>query len=372
MASDLNPILDWVSVPALLAVGAVAYLFLSLMLRPGASPRIARLIAILLALVGVGVFHDWMLHSRLALQVPHILGLGPMHYYLIGPLVLALVWAVRHPQQPWRAHYWLHLLPALAFQVPRLPIYLRDGQVKAERLQRYYQAGFESAGAPAANWLSSFYSLPSWHAVIYLLIAIWMLRDQPVDEGQASRRRRRPLRLVLALVAAWLMLRGPVLALLLPQLPAEQIVPMRSVTLALLVIWMVAVALRPKLTLPKLALPDAAQARTLNAATKELVGEQRYRQADLSLAALAEYVGCSAHELSASINAHTGGNFNQWVNDLRTDEALRLLSSGDYRRRTLEKVGYDVGFNSKSSFYRAFKARCGVSPSEWLKQNQQS
>lgn len=86
-----------------------------------------------------------------------------------------------------------------------------------------------------------------------------------------------------------------------------------------------------------------------------------YTNPDLKLGELSNQIQISAHQLSQLLNDELGKNFTTYVNEFRIEEACRILS-GDYRF-TLESVAYEVGFNSKSTFFAAFKKFKGVTPS---------
>ncbi|MCE7060310.1 AraC family transcriptional regulator [Dyadobacter sp. CY343] len=103
----------------------------------------------------------------------------------------------------------------------------------------------------------------------------------------------------------------------------------------------------------------------------KLMREQSvYTNADLKLGDLSKEIQISAHQLSQLLNDELGKNFTTYVNEFRIEEACRILSS-DYRF-TLETVGYEVGFNSKSTFFVAFKKFKGVTPAVFQQQQTQT
>jgi len=48
------------------------------------------------------------------------------------------------------------------------------------------------------------------------------------------------------------------------------------------------------------------------------------------------------------------------------EEACRILSSGHNKKLKLESLRYDCGFQSKTTFYEAFKKFTGKTPTEYL------
>ena len=85
-----------------------------------------------------------------------------------------------------------------------------------------------------------------------------------------------------------------------------------------------------------------------------------YRDPDLSLHRLSNSTGFSEHHISEVLNQHLQVNFYEFVNGWRIEEAKQLLRLET--KRTVLDVAMAVGFNSKSTFYAAFKKLTGQSP----------
>ena len=94
-----------------------------------------------------------------------------------------------------------------------------------------------------------------------------------------------------------------------------------------------------------------------------------YKNPDLKLGDLSKEIQISAHQLSQLLNDELGKNFTTYVNEFRIEEACRMLAA-DYKF-TLESVGYEVGFNSKSTFFAAFKKFKGVTPAVFQQEQMQ-
>ena len=90
-----------------------------------------------------------------------------------------------------------------------------------------------------------------------------------------------------------------------------------------------------------------------------------FKDNELRLANLADQVGYSTHLLSKVINKKSGKNFNSFINDYRLLEAEKLLvSENDHNIKT---IYFDVGFNNKVTFYKAFKKKHNCTPTEYIK-----
>ncbi len=94
--------------------------------------------------------------------------------------------------------------------------------------------------------------------------------------------------------------------------------------------------------------------------------KELYKETDIKLQSLAKQIHISTHKLSQLLNDNLGKSFASFINDYRIEEAKRLLKEN--HKLTLEAIGFEAGFSSKSSFYSTFKKAVGRTPSEFQKQ----
>lgn len=92
---------------------------------------------------------------------------------------------------------------------------------------------------------------------------------------------------------------------------------------------------------------------------------QIYKDSNLKLDSVAGIIGVSSSTLSKAINRVTGKNFNNYVNEFRVKEAIRLLSDAPENTRFVHGFYKQVGFQSRASFYRTFKKVIGTTPAEY-------
>ena len=91
-----------------------------------------------------------------------------------------------------------------------------------------------------------------------------------------------------------------------------------------------------------------------------------YRRPDLTLTTLAEILGTNPSLLSKVINKKFNLNFNDYINGYRVEEVKKLMADEKYQQFNLLAIAYDAGFNSKSTFNRAFKKVTGLNPKNFL------
>ena len=127
-----------------------------------------------------------------------------------------------------------------------------------------------------------------------------------------------------------------------------------------------------KLTATKLAQITKKETHTLtndNAYYKELCylleKEKMYRDPELSLSLIAKKLDISGTYISQLVNTLSGSNLSDFINEYRVKDAQRLLTHPNYTSYPILSIGLESGFNSKSTFYAAFKKHAGMTPSKY-------
>jgi len=92
-----------------------------------------------------------------------------------------------------------------------------------------------------------------------------------------------------------------------------------------------------------------------------------YRDSELSLSTLSKHIGKLPNYVSQSLNMQLEQTFFDYVNRWRVQDAMRLLEQSSENVLTISN---EVGFNSRSSFYTAFKKVTGNTPTAYRKQTQ--
>ncbi|MUP45596.1 AraC family transcriptional regulator [Gramella sp. BOM4] len=96
-----------------------------------------------------------------------------------------------------------------------------------------------------------------------------------------------------------------------------------------------------------------------------LLENQRFLDPNLSLDELAGEMNMSNTHLSKIINTYSGYNFSDYINSLRIEQAKKLLNDPDFCKFTIVAIGQECGFNSRSTFYAAFKKFTVQTPTQY-------
>ncbi len=93
--------------------------------------------------------------------------------------------------------------------------------------------------------------------------------------------------------------------------------------------------------------------------------EALYLDSNLSLQKLANHLAISPNYISQTLNETLCTNFFDFINKWRIEAAKpKILANQD----SVLTIALEVGFNARSSFYKAFKQETGQTPSEFRKQ----
>ncbi|PIF43277.1 AraC-like DNA-binding protein [Chryseobacterium sp. 52] len=88
--------------------------------------------------------------------------------------------------------------------------------------------------------------------------------------------------------------------------------------------------------------------------------EELYKNPNLKLSDLSDRMNMSAHQLSQLLNDNLGKSFSTYINEYRIGEACEKIEEGSFLK--IEEIGYEVGFNSKSTFFSTFKKIKNTTP----------
>jgi AraC-like DNA-binding protein len=96
-----------------------------------------------------------------------------------------------------------------------------------------------------------------------------------------------------------------------------------------------------------------------------MMSTEIFANTDLTIIELAEKLDEHPKRISMAINTVFNQNFNSYVNGLRIKKAISLLKTNELDHLSIEGLGKEVGFHSKSAFYAAFRKSTGTTPAHF-------
>lgn len=94
--------------------------------------------------------------------------------------------------------------------------------------------------------------------------------------------------------------------------------------------------------------------------------DTHYREKELSLKKVAKIFAYTEKYLSHFFKSKMGTGFNEYVNNLRLQNALNLIDEGN---KSVTEIASKCGFSDPLYFSKCFKRKMGKSPTEYIKNN---
>ena len=137
------------------------------------------------------------------------------------------------------------------------------------------------------------------------------------------------------------------------------------------VVVFIAISFRRRYLTPEAAYPGFHSEAEMHGAARDILEyfreEKPYLDKQLTMSAVSETTGLSRQQLSVVFNTYFAKHYTVFVAEYRVEEAKLKIQSGTADHLTLEHLGYECGFNSKSSFFTHFKACTGITPAQYMK-----
>jgi AraC-like DNA-binding protein len=100
-----------------------------------------------------------------------------------------------------------------------------------------------------------------------------------------------------------------------------------------------------------------------------MVNEKIFLQNDLTLADVSEMLQTSTNNVSWLLNQVYKTTFYDFINRYRVHEFVKKVENKEHLKHTILALSMDVGFNSKSTFNKAFKETMRDTPSNYIKKH---
>jgi AraC-like DNA-binding protein len=329
-------------------------------------------------------------------KYPHTLRTGNIAALLMAPLSFWYIKQCLFPSKfSWKDI--LHLLPAIFYIIDLTPFFILSGAQKQAIF--FKMSGVEyRIGFSQGMWMPTFgyIILRTIQMLVYWIVQIYML-------ARARRDSYHPLRMNSPNTWRWLyvFLYTQIAFFLIPLLGSLLVSPdIETVVYSMAYVTVTSVQCIYILLHPEVLSPvtfenkvpkeqpvisqeiDFAEKKKENLASKlpdmeieevkkaieKVMASNRPLLHPYTLTQLADDTALSPHRLSAFINANYETNFSDFINRFRIKAVIRKIESGESSIKTLEAIANECGFQSRTTFIRAFKKELGITPKAFIDQ----
>ncbi len=300
---------------------------------------------------------------------PHLLGISSPLLLLVGPFFYFFAQFFLQKKYAWQRKNWVHFIPFLAYLILRSPFYLLSAQQKIE-VARYY---YEEVPQLGFNW--AFFIEHNLYVFILLAyVLICLLKIKGV--GNLTSPKIKIIQyfsyIFLSLSALILIFQNGILLAGSSGVTAEIILgSILAISTLLMGFKILDFNGVNSISGGKKYQTSALSAIDIQSIRKEideaLTKNHIFLDNTLKLADLAEHINRPPHQITQVINEAYQTNFYDLINQYRIDQAKKILLSDRINQLSINAIGQECGFNSKASFYRAFRKYTGKTPMEYVK-----
>jgi AraC-like DNA-binding protein len=375
----LHPDVTIISLVFIVALSIGFFLSLILFLSRKGNTRANKYLSLLIFFFSLLQIWDFLIQTRLIIRFPHmIMTLNPL-LFTLGPLIYFYVKALTSIDWKFRVKFVTHFIPAAAFYIYFLPVYLLDEQGKMQLISNAF-LNHNFIIPPA------FYVIAVAHILTYLVFSVLRLVEH-------AKNIKNNFSFIERLNLSWLKYLLIIYIALWCAFAIRVFYPSRwiwniSAFLSLVTMYIVGyfgynqpVIFQESMIDIKTAFIKEEKKKYASSALKEkeiteylkkiqalMMNEKLYLKNDLKIGDVAEKINLPVYYVSQVINEKLSKNFYDFVNEYRVDEVKKRFADTKYDYLTILAIGFDSGFNSKTAFYSAFKRNTGMIPSAFKKQ----
>ncbi|KOY84467.1 AraC family transcriptional regulator [bacterium 336/3] len=100
-----------------------------------------------------------------------------------------------------------------------------------------------------------------------------------------------------------------------------------------------------------------------------MLTHKMYENPELTILDISNHLNTHSKKISQVINQGFNMNFNDYINYHRIEALLQKIEEGEHNIKTLLGLAFECGFNSKSTFNRAFKRATSMNPKDYIEKN---
>ena len=100
---------------------------------------------------------------------------------------------------------------------------------------------------------------------------------------------------------------------------------------------------------------------------KLILEKEYFKKQGMSIERLSIELNISSRQLSFCVNYYKKMKFQDYINSLRLEFVILEFKNGTLENNTIEAIGSNAGFGSRSSFFSVFKKQMGCTPLEYIR-----
>lgn len=296
-------------------------------------------------------------------NVAHLLRLNHIFGLLRPPLFFLYIYFAIHPAPKRSLWNGLHFIPVLILTLYLGPYFILPSETK---LELYYSPTIQYSIVQIPSW---YFYFGLFYSVFYFLASAYVFKKSLKNKGYLKREVKLWILWLLIAYAAFI---GGAMVRIAFHLGNEwNYLVYYILTFALIVACLILLTSRinPTIGVYRNKYVNLISGETKLEVLEKLIAvmksEKLFLSDRLRLKDVAERINMQEYLLSQIINEGTGKTFIEFTNQFRIEEAKGLLAGSSASHLTIEAIASESGFNSKASFYSAFKKNTGLTPREF-------
>ena len=316
-------------------------------------------------------------------RLPHLYRIAQIVGFVSGPVIYLYVRTCTQKDFKMSPILWLHFIPVVINNFFNIPVYTISATEKIE----YFQIFMETGIFQNRNSYRIIPLLGVIHSIVYGIISVNLILKYRKHLAQTAS-------FVDNSFHQWLLVFVSFLAYPMLTVFLWLISGGRFFSLSLFYFGFVffnitvfaSILFKPELfhTFPnQMPIPDSTEEKTRKYESSNLQEDQKekyleqiqskmnsekyYREPELTIQQLSEQINIPTYYLSQVINEKLDCNFLDFINQYRVEAAKELLLKPDLEHYSITAIGFEAGFNSKSTFYSAFKRFTDTTPGKFRK-----
>ncbi len=327
------------------------------------------LISAFLFIHSIFIFHIFLNITKYQFQFPHTYRISTIFSFLYGPL-LYLYFKRITAQYKFKKIDLLHFLPTLIFAIYLLPGYLMSADQKLDIL-----TGRTSVGRSFSDITIIVLKLSSLIIYGYFIRKLYLASKENTALDKENRTWQKNIFVIHMFYVVCYSAYGFLLA---NNITIGFLYHMQLICMASMVMYLgYSANVQPAVFNGSFSFNKRFFKYEKSGLTKSLSNELKenlihlfdkekiYKESNINLETLSAKLNTTRHNASQVINEHFKMSFHELVNTYRIREAKAILNSDTQKNLNIIEVAYEVGYNNKVTFNKAFKKDTQLTPSQY-------